>query len=251
MSKPPLLMLHGFTGSGASFESVAPLLPDRAVVTPDLPGHGDARPLPAEGRAGFVAALNELAERIGRAGHAQVDLLGYSMGARLALAFALRFPDRVRRLVLESGSPGLRTRRQRLNRRRADEELACALEREGVEAFVRRWERLPLFAGLRDLPEASQVRLRSRRTGHSVAGLAWVLRSLGTGVQPSQWARLGQLQCPVLVLAGLRDEKFTRIARAMAERLPNATLRLLPGVSHVPHLEAPHAWASEVRSFLE
>ncbi len=251
MSALPLIMLHGFTGSGSSFDSVAPLLSGRTVLTPDLPGHG-ARGLPlGAGRSGFVAALDELAGFLERSGHARIDLFGYSMGARLALAFALRFPRRVRRLILESGSPGLRTRRQRLNRRRADERLALGLEREGVEAFTRRWEQMPLFDGLRALPAEEQVRLRARRTGHSTAGLAWALRSLGTGVQPSQWARLGQMQLPVLLLAGLRDEKFTRIARALADRLPDATLRLLPGVFHVPHLEAPRAWASEVRSFLE
>ncbi|MEN9796565.1 MAG: hypothetical protein RL653_261 [Pseudomonadota bacterium] len=252
MSGLPLLMLHGFTGSGSSFQAVAPLLGDRTLITPDLPGHGAAgRQLPTAGRAGFFKALDELAALLERSGQGQVDLFGYSMGARLALAFALRFPGRVRRLVLESGSPGLRTRRQRLNRRRADERLARGIEREGVDAFIRRWEQLPLFAGLRALPAEAQAQLRDRRTGQSTDGLAWALRSLGTGVQPSQWARLGQVRPPVLVLAGLRDEKFTRLARAMADRLPDARLRLLPGAFHVPHLEVPQAWASEVRGFLD
>jgi 2-succinyl-6-hydroxy-2,4-cyclohexadiene-1-carboxylate synthase len=194
--------------------------------------------------------LDELAVSLDAEGLGFVDLHGYSMGDRLALAFALRFPGRVRRLVLESGSPGLGTRRQRLNRRAADERLARFVESRGVEVFASRWERLPLFEGLRALPEVGQAALQARRGSHSAEGLAWALRALGTGVQGSQWSRLEALSIPVLILTGSRDSKFTRIGRAMAARLSLARHVELPGVFHVPHLEAPAAWAREISSFL-
>jgi 2-succinyl-6-hydroxy-2,4-cyclohexadiene-1-carboxylate synthase len=119
-----------------------------------------------------------------------------------------------------------------------------------VEAFAARWERLPLFAGVRALPSQEQAVLRARRVAHTAEGLAWALRALGTGMQPSQWSRLGGLLVPVLLVTGSRDLKFTRIARAMAARLPSCQNVELPGVFHVPHLEAPAAWANAVSTFL-
>ena len=93
-----------------------------------------------------------------RTGLERVDVAGYSLGARVALGLGLRAPERVGRLVLESGSPGLRRRRERGERRRDDAALAEVIERDGLEAFVRRWEALPLFDGLRRLPEELRTR---------------------------------------------------------------------------------------------
>ena len=69
------------------------------------------------------------------------------MGGRLALALALRIPQRVRRLVLVSASPGLADAGERAARRAADEALADRIEAIGVEAFAREWAAQPLFAG--------------------------------------------------------------------------------------------------------
>lgn len=247
----PLLSLHGFTGTGEGAASLSAHLPGRELFAPDLPGHGSAPPLGHEGPPGFSRTLDVLAATLDAHGLRAVDVLGYSMGARLALAFALRHPGRVRRLVLESGSPGLRTRRQRLNRRAADERLARFIETQGVAAFAARWEALPLFEGVRTLvsPEV-QSSLRARRLAQSQQGLAWALRALGTGAQPSQWQRLGRLSVPVLVLAGGRDAKFTRLGHQLASLIPGACAAVLAGAFHVPHLEAPAQWAQEVSRFL-
>lgn len=247
----PLLSLHGFTGTGEGAAALAAHLPGRELWAPDLPGHGNAPPLGVEGGRGFSRTLDVLAATLDAHGLQAVDLHGYSMGARLALAFALRHPGRVRRLVLESGSPGLRTRRQRLNRRAADERLARFIEARGVAAFVARWEALPLFAGVRNLVDpAVQSAMRARRLAQSPQGLAWALRALGTGSQPSQWQRLGRLSVPVLVLVGGRDAKFARIGHRVAALVPGARTAVLPGAFHVPHLEAPTRWAGEVSKFL-
>src|SRR5688500_18982382 len=96
---PQALFLHGFTGSGASLPGVAGFAAD----CPDLPGHNGAA-LPARlGREGFDATIDALAARI----ISPRVVIGYSQGARLALALALRFPEKVTRLILESGTAGL------------------------------------------------------------------------------------------------------------------------------------------------
>lgn len=244
----PLLLIHGFTGNRDAWNHLRPLLGDRyRVLAPDLPGHGES-PIAAD--ATFHDAVDQLLALLDATGLERVDVAGYSLGARVALALALRAPERVSRLVLESGSPGLRHRRERGDRRRDDAALAEVIERDGLEAFVRRWEALPLFDGLRTLPEPLKAGLHERRLSHRPEALAGSLRALSLGAQPSYWARLWTVRAPTLLLTGGRDEKFTGIARAMAAEMPLVWGHVFPGAGHAPHLESPEEWAQEVSSFL-
>ena len=241
-SGAPLVLLHGFTGAGSAFDHLRETLGACfRVTTPDLPGHGNSPEA-----TGWDDALRELRDAL----PAQPFFLaGYSMGARLALAFALRHPSSVRALALESGSPGVEDAAERARRRADDERLAVIALREGVAAFVARWEDHPTLAGLRDLAPPLASTLRERRLNNSAAGLASALRYLGAGAQPPLWEDLPRLRVPTLLLAGERDAKFAAIARSMAGRIPGARLRLLPGCGHSPHLEAPHAWARAILQF--
>ena len=244
----PLLLLHGFTGNRDSWNHLRPLLGPRfQILAPDLPGHGES---PIAPDSTFDGALEQLLALLDSRGLAQVDVAGYSLGARVALGLCLRAPDRVRRLVLESGRPGLRRRRDRGERRRDDAALAEVIERDGLEAFVRRWEALPLFDGLRQLPEEMRAGLHQRRLSHRPDALAGSLRALSLGAQPSYWARLWTVRAPTLLLTGGRDAKFSGIARAMAAEMPLVWGHVFPGAGHAPHLESPEEWAREVTSFL-
>ena len=244
----PLLLIHGFTGNRDAWNHFRPLLGDRyRVLAPDLPGHGES---PITPETTFKGTVDQLLDLLDVQGLERVDVAGYSLGARVALGLCLHAPDRVGRLVLESGSPGLRQRRERGERRRDDDALAEVIERDGLEAFVRRWEALPLFDGLRGLPEELRTRLHERRLSHRPEALAGSLRALSLGAQPSYWARLWTVRAPTLLLTGERDAKFTSIARAMAAELPLVWGHVFPGAGHAPHLESPEEWAQEVSSFL-
>ncbi|MGC4114589.1 MAG: 2-succinyl-6-hydroxy-2,4-cyclohexadiene-1-carboxylate synthase [Myxococcales bacterium] len=249
----PALLLHGFTGSRHSFDHLQPLLGGLLNATcVDLPGHRGA-PLPrlaGSDEAAPTRGFEEVVDSIARLVRRPSVLIGYSQGARLALAVAVRHPGLARGLVLESVNPGLRRASDRLRRRQADEELATALLREGVEAFVERWERLPLFAGLQALPADARAALRARRTAHSAEGLAGALRCMGQGVQPDYWSALSGLAVPVLLLTGARDERYTRLARRAADRLPRAKRIALAGAGHAPHLERPRQYAAALRTFI-
>lgn len=244
----PLLLVHGFTGNRESWNHLRPLLGPRfRVLAPDLPGHGES---PIHPDTTFDATIEALLALLDSQGLAQVDVAGYSLGARVALGLCLRAPGRVRRLVLESGSPGLRRRRDRGERRRDDAALAEVIERDGLEVFLRRWEALPLFEGLRALPEEVRAAIRERRLSHRPEALAGSLRALSLGAQPSYWSRLWTVRSPTLLLTGGRDAKFTGIARAMAAELPLVWGHVFPGAGHAPHLEVAGEWAREVTGFL-
>ena len=248
----PLLMLHGFTGSRSAFDHLRPQLRHAvSAIVVDLPGHGES-PLPSRsGREGFIETVEALLSLVSKLGHTSVDLLGYSQGARLALALAVRAPQRFGRLILESGSPGLHRRQERAARREADGKLAAFIRTHGVDAFVQRWEALPLFDGLWRLPPELGDALRARRSACTAEGLAGALESLGLGVQPDYWPSLHRQRLPTLLLTGAQDSKFTQTARRMATELPVVWRHAFAGCGHTPHLEAPQAYAHEVLSFLQ
>lgn len=248
----PLVLLHGFTGNRASFNGLRPLL-GRSVraIAVDLPGHG-ATPLPTrQGRDGFLETVDALVALVDSLGAGTVDLLGYSQGARVALAAAVRAPDRFGRLIMESGSPGLHRRQERSARREADARLAAFIRARGVDAFVERWEALPMFDGLRAMPEDRRDTLRAHRRACTVEGLAGALECLGLGVQPDYWSELHHQRLPTLLLTGARDEKFTQTARKMATELPVVWRHAFSDCGHAPHLEAPEDYSREVLGFLQ
>jgi 2-succinyl-6-hydroxy-2,4-cyclohexadiene-1-carboxylate synthase len=245
----PALLLHGFTHTGRAWRRFeAAWGKALSVLAPDLPGHGQSsEPLPSS----FEAAVDALAEAIEREWHRPADVVGYSQGARLALALAIRHPTQVRRLVVESGSPGvgfLSSEAARAHRRSEDAALADKIETLGVAAFIREWEALPLFAGLRGLSQSEQETLRSLREGHRPGGLAAALRLLGKGSQPDYSTALPQLALSTLFIAGIRDEKFRRLAEEMAAAVPHSRLALFD-CGHAPHLEAP-GYGQAVLDFL-
>lgn len=244
MTSSPTL-IHGFTGSSASWGSLVDGLASagRTPVLADLPGHGRY----ASDR---VCTLETALERIGEAGAWPDVLIGYSMGGRVALHFATTFPDRVTGLVLESASPGLAHAIERAKRMRVDEELAERIETEGVEAFVDAWEQLPLFESQQALPSEVLAAQRVRRLANDPAGLAASLRGLGTGALPPLWHELEAVETPTLLLVGELDTKFVRIAQEMSEVMPAATLVVVSGCGHAVHLERPAAWLEAVTDFL-
>jgi 2-succinyl-6-hydroxy-2,4-cyclohexadiene-1-carboxylate synthase len=247
----PLLLLHGFTGNRSSFDHLKPLLGSAVkAIAVDLPGHGET-PLPERrGRDGFLETVEALIRLVDELGLRSVDLLGYSQGARLALALAIRSPHHFARLIMESGSPGLHRRQHRAERREADAQLAAFIKAKGVDAFVDRWEALPMFESLRRLPPELRAALRERRRSCTVEGLVGALECLGLGVQPDYWPSLHRQRLPTLLLTGALDEKYTRLAREMAAELPVVWRKAFPGCGHSPNLEVPEDYASEVLSFL-
>ena len=112
--RPPVVLLHGFMGRGADWRAVRADLPETwDVRAPDLPGHGAA--------VGLGSYSMDAAADLALAGLAEpADVVGYSMGGRLALHLAATHPEAVRRVVVVSGSPGLRTDAERAARRAVD-----------------------------------------------------------------------------------------------------------------------------------
>jgi 2-succinyl-6-hydroxy-2,4-cyclohexadiene-1-carboxylate synthase len=175
-------------------------------------------------------------------------VVGYSMGGRLALHAALRAPERLGALALVGVTAGIEDEGEREDRRRSDESLAEWIERRSIEEVVGRWERLAVFASQSDELRESQ---RPGRLGHEPGKLAELLRSAGQGAKAPVWDRLSELRCPVLLTAGEQDRRYASAARAMAERIGSARVRLVKDAGHAPQLEAPSEFTALLREFLD
>ena len=232
---PAVLLLHGFTHTGASWDPVVAALAERyRAVAPDIRGHGaaaDADPVTLEAVLGDLEALAP----------SRFTLVGYSMGGRIALHAALAMPARVERVVLIGASPGIADPAERERRRLADGRLADELDRSTIEQFAQRWAQTPVLAGL---PDEVRARAHADRLRSTPPGLARALRGLGTGALPPLWGRLIELRAPVVLVAGERDHKFRAIAERMAERIADAELAVVPRAGHAVHLEAPEEVAA-------
>lgn len=248
---PPLLLLHGFTGSTATWRALIPAFRQSfQTIAVDLIGHGRSSAPHDADRYRMDLCIADLLALLDALGVAETAVIGYSMGGRTALHLAAAAPERVRALVLEGASPGIADPKEREQRRQADEVLARRIETEGMEAFVRHWENLPLFATQKALPPEVRETLRRQRLQQRPHGLAGSLRGMGTGVMEPLHDRLASLPMPVLLIAGEHDEKYRAIAHAMAKALPRAQTAIIPGAGHNVHLEKPEAFGACVMNFL-
>lgn len=249
---PPLLLLHGFTGSTESWAPLREAIVERfTTIAVDLPGHGRSTSPADPARYALPRLVEDLSSVLDALGLERTSLLGYSLGGRAALRFALARPERVAALVIESASPGIAKPAERAARVVADAARADRIEREGITAFVDDWERLPLWTSQAALPLEARSRLRAQRLGNDRRGLANSLRGAGAGLDVPVLGPLGALQVPTLLVAGALDGQYAELARHMARAIPGARLAIVPDAGHAVHLERPDEFAALVLRFLD
>ncbi|MBP1950320.1 2-succinyl-6-hydroxy-2,4-cyclohexadiene-1-carboxylate synthase [Virgibacillus litoralis] len=245
--KETVVLLHGFTGTAATWTSFINDWQDHyQILTVDLPGHGKTtlgtpRTM-EECCSDLIHLLNYLKLE-------KVHLAGYSMGGRTALSIAMLYPERIKSLTLESASPGLNSDDERKSRVNHDEKLARRIEQNGIESFVEFWENIHLFKTQKSLPNNIQNQIRDERLAQSAEGLAYSLRYMGTGKQPSWWDQLQDITIPVLLIVGAYDQKFIDINKLMSERISSSKLVIVENAGHAIHVEQPGIFGKIVNEF--
>lgn len=250
-SGSPLVLLHGFTGSTRSWADLTDALSSRMdIIAVDLLGHGQTASPEAAHRYAIENAAQDVVAIVKQLGIDRFSLLGYSMGGRLALFLAHRYPETIKALVLESASPGIADSAERERRRQWDYALAESIEQDGVEKFIDGWEQLPIFASQHAVARQRRVSLREQRLQNCALGLANSLRGMGTGSQPSLWESLPAVSIPTLLLCGDLDQKYVRINKQMAGSIRGSELQVVTGAGHNIHFERPHRFYAAVSTFL-
>ena len=246
-SLPVIVFLHGFTGSTATWLNVVDMLGgEYKTVAVDLTGHGKTAVPKELSRYSMAEQIADLEALVDELKLTSFTLVGYSMGGRVALAYAHRYPERVSSLILESASPGIKAESERLERKEADKKLSERIIRDGISLFVEFWENIALFNSQKRLSTETQSAVRAERLSQSAPGLANSLIGMGTGSQPSYWGELHTINLPVLLITGEIDTKFVNIAQEMLEYLPLGKHRTIKDAGHAIHVEKSTLFATMV-----
>lgn len=249
---PVVVLLHGFTGSTETWASLQAALATRfTTLAVDITGHGRSGVPRDPTRYSLTRFADDLRDILNRLSIPRVVVLGYSMGGRAALRFALQHPDRVAGLILESTSPGIADPAERAERVASDLALAAEIEKKGIAAFIDRWEQLPLWANHKTLSDESRLRLRTQRLANQPLGLANSLRGAGAGAEPPVTDRLPAIRTPVRIVVGARDAKYVALGRVMEASMAEASLSVVAGAGHMVHAEQPDEFRELVRTTLD
>jgi esterase len=249
---PALVLLHGVTGHARTWDHEArALAPARRVLALDQRGHGDSDPAP-DGDYSLTALVADIAAFVTALGLARVDLVGLSLGGRVAIAYAATHPTRVDHLVVVDIGPDIAP----AGRARVGMAMASAPERfETVEdaiALVRAAN-----------PRAVESRLRERvRDGLKPlpgGGFAWKYdRELREAVRADRWRETvdlwplwTSLTCPTLLLRGAESDVLSaETAKRMIATQPRARLVEIDGAGHMVPGDRPVEFLEALRAFL-
>lgn len=214
----PLVLVHGANDqAGTWFTVAAALARTWRVIIPDLPGHGESAPkdgpIPL---SSIIASLERVIDDA--APEQQVTLLGNSLGGWMVLAYALKHQERIARLILES-SGGL------------SRPLSSAL------VATTREEAIPILRAVHGPNYQPQEwvidALLQRAQGSPMLRLTELLEH---DVEP----HLGELHVPAHLLWGADDGVLPlSYGEALCDAIPNATLQVIEGAAHIPHMQQP------------
>lgn len=240
-----VVLVHGWGLHGGVWHDLAArLAATHRVTVPDLPGHGRSPD------ADSAFTLDALADAVQRHTAGPAVWVGWSLGALVALTAALRFPDRVERLVLIGATP----------RFVQSPDWSQAMAPETLAQFARELETdyrgtlarfLSLQAGEGEAGRETVRRLRAvLAEGGDPAPVA-LRAGLRLLAETDLRARLAEVNAPALVLHGKRD----RLAPAgageyLAAHLRDARLVTVPGAGHAPFLSHPGATWRALADFL-
>lgn len=248
-TKPPLVLLHGFAQSSATWEQAAKhLAQHRFVIAPDFIGHGKSDKPREWDSYEMGAVLSMITGLLRWLWVDRVDLCGYSMGGRIALTYACAQPYRVSSLILESTGLGPKTEQQHQAMLKRDSEMIAKLSEATIEEFMDEWEMQPIFESQRTLSQETQKAIRQARCGNDPHALAFTIRGTGQHTMPDLSRRIEKLPMPILYIAGILDRRYLKIAEKL-QYIDGISCVLL-NTGHNTHLEAPDSFVRQVNAFL-
>lgn len=244
----PIICLHGFSENLSTWNLFK--LEGNQLILIDFIGHGKSdKPLSSKCYS-LKVIIKHLNKLIYQLGLKKYSMLGYSMGGRIALAYAVAYPNEIDKLILESASYGECGSINRLRRRRSDLKLAKKIKENGIEWFNEYWSNLSVFESQRRLPKSIIDEIGKRRLLNVAHALSNTLLCTGQGKFPCLKNQIFNLSMPVLYISGEYDRKYEEIGNEFAKLNPNIKHKIIKGVGHNTHIEAPNDFIEVLSKFL-
>lgn len=244
----PLVLLHNDALSVEVWRRLIPhLAAERRVIAYDRRGHGKSQIPPRDAPYTVAVLAEDLRGLLNGLEVPQADFFGCSGGAIAALAFALAYPERVRRLILaEPPMLGLRQEHPIDTANLRGETIARIMREQDVAAGLDYWFRCVLP------PARAQALLRSRYRSLLLSRPPWIIEGIVRSAEAfNPTARLAAVRPPVLLIVGQKTHRhFSSVIDVLASHLPRARLLVLPDADHSTLLEPSDPLLSAVRTFL-
>lgn len=251
-SQIPVVFLHGFGGSAADWNFITKKLNEKFfTIAVDLIGHGKtsapANPKYYSARA-ITRQLNNIFNQLKLN---KVILIGYSLGGRVALSYAVNYPHKISALVLESTSPGIHNPVERIQRLTADKTLSSKIKKSNLGDFFENWYNQQIFDSLKKNSVVDLKKLLRRKLKNSPVGLKNILSEFSPGKIPDYWNEFYHFTFPVLLINGSLDKKYNIINKKAVKLLKHGSHKIIKGAGHNTHLEKPADFINLVNRFLE
>ena len=247
-SGKPIVCLHGFSENISTWEFIE--LDGYKLILIDLIGHGSSDKPKSCKYYYLKVILKHLNMLIFELGLKKYSMLGYSMGGRIALAYALTYPKEIDDLILESASYGIDGFLNRLKRRRNDLNLAKSIEGNGIEWFNQYWSQLSIFKSQIRLPRSVINEINKRRLDNNTLALSNTLKGTGQGNFPCLKKKIVKLDMPILYISGEYDKKYEIVGKNFEKLNRNIKHVVINGCGHNTHIEDTNAFVDVLNKFL-
>ena len=245
-----LALIHGFTDNLTMWYNQLPVFSEQLrVLTCDVRGHGETQTPDSDFSMELLADdLHALLETLGIE---RTCLLGYSMGGRIALQFALEHPEMTAGLVFANsgvmGSDAQPTQEEMAEMAERREQMLELFETGDIEAIADAMTERSVSPGFRDRDPAAFQKYKDVKLQNDPGHYLAIMRAMvQAAADPPD---LRRLECPVLIIAGERDGFMSvDVARSMERAIRNVTVTMLP-TGHAAAIEAPEAFNRAVLDF--
>ncbi len=241
----PLLVLHGLLGSMDNWHTFASKQTEgRSIIAIDLRNHGNS---PHVAGMAYRLMMDDVLEVADHLQLARFDLMGHSMGGKVAMTLALHHPERLHKLIVVDIAPvNYPPRHQAIlqamltmplasfkNRREADQWLAPTIQQPFERAFLLKnlkWDSNGRFDWQCNLPEIGRHYLNI--TAFTESGLRYLGDTLFIGGRQSDYLQL---------------ERWL----VAQQYFPNARLEMIAEAGHLPHVQTPEVFTQQVNAMLD
>ena len=237
INNTPIIFIHGFTGTHKSWQTIRSELEAPSIAI-DIPGHGKSIFHNTDEKYFFNDFTNELYLFIIKMGLKKVHLCGYSLGGRLAICFAAKYPELIKSIFIESTTIGMEPGEDKALVLENDRKISELIMND-YQKFLHKWEDNVLFAEQKARNIDEYENQQKIRISHNNYQLAHSLLTFSKGNMPYMLHQFQKFKFPITIINGKDDTKYIKEGRIMLKLNNNAKQYIVNNASHNVHLERP------------